>query len=86
MSSVENYGALPLNVEHSIGNFFYNETFLIVKPLSTITVSFSSNKSDLPDIIVKFLSEVFPGQRSDTNDITLNGVIPTKVFTVVWCF
>lgn len=83
ISSVENCGALPLNGGIFNWQFFFNKTSLIVKPLSAITLSFSSNKSIKPDDIVSSLSEVFPGQSSDTNDITPDGVIPTKNFTVV---
>lgn len=60
--------------------FFFNENFLIVKALSAITVSFSSDRLNLPNIFVTFLCEVFPGQLSDTSDITPIGVIPTKRF------
>lgn len=74
---MENCGVLPLNVEYSIGNFLQQNNFNS-EILSAITVSFSSEQLNLLNIFVNFLSEVFPGQLSDTSDITPIGVIPTK--------
>lgn len=44
------------------------------------SLSFSSNNSIKPDDIVSSLSDVFPGQPSDTNVMTPDGLLPIKTF------
>ena len=84
-SSVVNCALAPLNGGIFNLHFFCSKTSRMVKPLSAITLSFSSSKSINPDSIVIWRSDVFPGQPSETNEITPDGVIPTRNLIVVWC-
>ena len=65
--------------------FHSSGAFLIVNPLSVITLSFSCNKSNSPLLIVICLSETRPPYPSDTKEMIPDGVIPIRNLKAAWC-
>ena len=55
----------------------------IINPLSAMTLSPTSNKSNNPDLIVNSTSDMLPAQSSETKVTDPNGLIPIKPFRVL---
>ena len=81
--SVVNCGVAPRKGGMTSLHFSPKHLQLIKNPLSAITVSFSSSRSKSPEFMVMCESDALPPQTSETKEITPEGVMPTRNFSVV---